>query len=46
MVDNLRADPVVEGVVRPAVGVVEEMNKVASELQSGVQDLMKQQQPR
>ena len=46
VVDNLLADPVVEGVVRQAVGVVEEMNKVASELQSGVQDLMKQQQPR
>ena len=44
VVDTLLADPVVDGVVRQAVGVVEEMNKVASELQSGVQDLMKQQQ--
>ena len=46
VVDTLLADPVVEGVVRQAVGVVEEMNKVASELQSGVQEVIKQQQQR
>ena len=46
VVDTLMTDPVVEGVVRQAVGVVEEMNKAASELQSGVQDLMKLQQQR
>ena len=44
VVGTLLADPVVEGVVRQAVGVVEEMNKVASELQSGVQEVIKQQQ--
>ena len=46
VVDTLLTDPMVEGVVRQAVGVMEEMNKAASELQSGVQDMMKQQQQR
>ena len=44
IVDTLLSDPVVEEVVRQAMGVVEEVNKAASELQSGVQDMLEQQQ--